>query len=148
MKLVETLDTEFKSALKNKDAEKLSILRLVRSNIKNLEIEKQAEASDEDVVEILQREIKQHNESIEANKTANRAEEIARLEKEVAFLKQYLPEQLSSSELKDVIEDAITDTQAENMSDMGKVMGKVMSQVKGRTTGDAVNQMVRDLLSK
>jgi len=148
MSLVEKLDTDFKEALKSKDVQKLSVMRLVRSNIKNLEISKQAEASDEDVVEILQREIKQHKESIEANEKAGRKDETKRLQKEIDFLDVYLPEQISSDELKDVIEGAIADTQASDMSDMGKVMGKVMSKVKGRATGDEVNQMVRDLLNK
>ncbi|MBU2575992.1 GatB/YqeY domain-containing protein [Patescibacteria group bacterium] len=146
MKLVEKLDNDFKSALKNKDAEKLSIFRLVRSSIKNLEISKHGEASDEDVIEILQREIKQHKESIDANKTAKRKDEVNRLQAEVELLQPYLPEGISSDELKDVVECAIAEIQAVDVSDMGKVMGKVMPQVKGRTTGDEVNQMVRNLL--
>ena len=148
MKLVEQLDNDFKSALKSKDAEKLSILRLVRSSIKNLEIQKQGTASDEDVVEILSREVKQHNESIDANKTAKRDDEVKRLEAEVALLKTYLPEEMSSDELKDVVEGAIAEINAEGMGDMGKVMGKVMPKLKGRADGDEVNQMVKDLLSK
>lgn len=148
MGLVENLDNDFKSSLKNKDAKRTSILRLVRSSIKNLEIEKQAEASDEDVIVILQREIKQHKESIDANIKAGRQEEVARLLEESDFLKTYLPEQLSSDELKDVVELAISETKAEGISDLGKVMGNIMPKVKGRTTGDAVGQMARDLLSK
>jgi len=148
MMLLEKLDADFKDALKNKKAEKLALLRLVRSSIKNLEIAKQAQASDEDVVEILQREIRQHKESIEANEKANRPQEATRLKDEVDFLKLYLPPQLSQSELQDVIEDAIASTQASNMSDIGKVMGKVMPRVKGRASGDEVGQMVRNLLSK
>ena len=147
MGLVEQLDADFKQALKSKDSDKLSILRLVRSSIKNLEISKQAEASDEDVVEILQREIKQHKESIEANEKAERSDEARRLKEEIDILSAYLPEQISSDELKDVIEGAIQDTQASDMKDMGKVMHKVMPQVKGRAAGDEVNQIVRDLLS-
>ena len=101
MNLVEKLDADFKSALKSRDSEKLSILRLVRSNIKNLEITKQGEASDEDVTEILQREIKQHKESIDANQKAQRQEEVERLEKEVAILQAYLPEALSNYKSED-----------------------------------------------
>lgn len=148
MMLLEKLDADFKDALKNKNAEKLALLRLVRSSIKNLEIEKQAQASEEDVVEILQREIRQHKESIEANERAQRPQEAHRLREEVDFLKLYLPAQLSEKELQDVIEDAIASTQASDMSDLGKVMGKVMPKVKGRASGDEVGQMVRNLLSK
>ncbi len=131
MSLAEQLDTDFKEALKGKVAEKLSILRMVRSNIKNLEITKQASASDEDIVEILQREVKQHGESIEANEKAGREEEVKRLQEEVLLLKTYLPPELSNSELKDVVEGAIAEINATTVSDLGKVMGKVMGQVKG-----------------
>ncbi|MBI2636907.1 MAG: GatB/YqeY domain-containing protein [Parcubacteria group bacterium] len=147
MSLLEQLDTDFKRALKAREAERLSVLRLVRSSIKNLEIAKQGNASDEDVVEILQREIKQHKESIAANVLAGRSEEVARLQREVAVLSAYLPKQLSSDELKDVIESVIAETSAEGLSDVGKVMGRVMPQVKGRASGDAVGQMVRELLA-
>jgi len=146
--LCEKMDADFKDALKNKNAEKLSILRLIRSSVKNFEIQKQASASDEDVVEILQREIKQHKESILANEKAGRPEEVKRLQEEIDFLKTYLPKQLSQDELKDVVEGAITETQASGMSDIGKVMGKIMPQVKGRASGDEIGQMVRDILSK
>lgn len=144
--MVEQLDDDFKRALKARDVETLSVLRLVRSSIKNLEIAKQGAASDEDVVEILQREIKQHKESIEANVKAGRDQEVARLEREAELLLKYLPAQLSSNELKDAVLDAIAETNAAGMSDMGKVMGRVMREVKGRATGDAVGQMVRELL--
>ena len=141
------LDTDFKNALKSKDAEKLLVLRMVRSNIKNLEIEKLAPASDEDVVEILQREVKQHKESIDANIKADRKAEVKRLETEVDLLKTYLPTDLTSIELKDEIERAISETKASSVSDLGKVMGNVMAKVKGRASGDEVGQIVRDLLS-
>ena len=144
--LVERLDNDFKAALKAKEANKLSVLRLVRSAIKNLEISKQAAAGDEDIIAILQREIKQHKETIESLKKANRGADIAGQEAEVALLQTYLPPALSLDELKDVVTKAIGLTGASSISDMGKVMGQVMSQVKGRATGDEVGQMVRDLL--
>ena len=95
MSLATQLDDDFKKAIKHRDAEKLSILRLIRSAIKNLEIQKQGQASEEDVVEILQREIKQHKESIEAFEKAERKEEVQRLKQESEFLQTYLPGQLS-----------------------------------------------------
>lgn len=147
MSLVERLDNDFKSALKAKEADKLSILRLVRSAIKNLEISKQAAAGDEDVIAILQREIKQHKETIDGFKKAGRSEDVVKQEAEVSLLRAYLPPALSLDELKDVVAKAIDSTGASSLSDLGKVMGQVMSQVKGRATGDEVGQMVRDLLS-
>ena len=148
MDLAEKLDQDFKDALKNKDASRLSIMRLVRSAIKNFEIAKQGKASDEDIVEILQREIKQHKETIAALESAGRSEDLKKQEAEVALLKTYLPAQLSPGELKDFVEEAISSTAAAGISDLGKVMGAVMPRVKGRATGDVVGQMARELLSK
>jgi len=147
MSLLEKLDNDFKEALKAKNADKLSILRLVRSAIKNLEISKLSGASDEDVIELLQREIKQHRETIEGLKRANRPEEVGRQEAEIALLQTYLPPQLSADELKDVVEKTIETIGASGLGDIGKVMGSIMPQVKGRATGDEVGQLVRELLS-
>jgi len=146
--LSEQLDTDFKQALKSRDAETLSVLRLVRSGIKNFEIEKHGIASDEDIIAILQREIKQHKESIEANEKAGRPGEVARLQKEAVFLSAYLPAPLTSEELKDVVKSVLEETGAESLADIGKVMGRVMPQVKGRASGDEVGQMVRELLGR
>lgn len=148
MSLTERLDNDFKEALRTKDADKLSLLRLVRSAVKNLEINKQASASDEDIIEILQREIKQHKETIDSLKKAGRSEAVEKQELEVTLLKSYLPPALSVDELKDVISQAISSTAATGMADIGKVMGFVMPKVKGRATGDEVGQMVRELLEK
>jgi uncharacterized protein len=148
MSLVETLDADFKAALRAKDQEKLSLLRLVRSAVKNLEITKQGAASDEDVVEIIQREVKQHKESIEANENAKRPEEVARLQKEVEMLASYLPEQLSGDQIKDIISGTIEETNARGVSEFGKVMGAVMPKLAGKASGDVVGQMVKELLEK
>lgn len=146
MSLLEKLDNDFKEALKAKNVDKLSVLRLVRSAIKNLEISKQAGASDEDVIELVQREIKQHRETVAGFKQAKRPEEAAKQEAEIVLLQSYLPPALSTAELKDVIEKAIETIGAQGLGDMGKVMGSVMPQVRGRAAGDVVGQMVRELL--
>lgn len=147
MALAEKLDNDFKQALRAHDAARLSLLRLVRSAVKNLEIAKQAAASDDDIIEIIQREIKQHKETKEGFVKAGRGEEAASQDAEIEILKTYLPPALSSDELKDVIAQAIESTQASGISDLGKVMGAVMPQVRGRAAGDEVGQMVRDLLA-
>lgn len=146
MSLLEKLDNDFKEALKTKNAEKLSVLRLVRSAVKNLEIAKQAGASDEDAVELIQREIKQHRETAAGFKRASRPEEVAKQEAEIALLQSYLPPQLSSDELKDVVAKTIESVGAQGLGDIGKVMGSIMPQVKGRAAGDEVGQMVREML--
>lgn len=148
MSLNEKLDADFKDALRAKDADKLSLLRLVRSAIKNLEIAKLSAASDEDVVAILQREIKQHRETITGFTKAGRPNEAAKQELEIDLLKSYLPAGLSADELKDVVVQAISTTQAQGVGDLGRVMGAVMPLIRGRATGDEVGQMARELLQK
>lgn len=147
MALAERLDTDFKAALKAKDQARLSILRLVRSAVKNVEIAQHGAASDEDIIPILQREIKQHRETIESLKAAGREAGVGEQEAEIQVLQSYLPAQLSEGELRDAVTQAIEETHAHSMADMGKVMGAVMPKVKGRATGDAVGQMVREILS-
>ncbi len=142
------MDTDFKDALRAKDADKLGLLRLVRSAVKNLEIARQAAASEEDIVAILQREIKQHRETASGFRAALRPAEAARQEAEITILESYLPPRLSPAELEDVVAKAIAATAAQSLKDLGKVMGAVMPQVKGRTTGDEVGQMVREMLEK
>lgn len=148
MALALRLDDDFKSALKLQDHARLSILRLVRSSIKNVEIAHRAAASDEDIIAILQREIKQHRETIDALRAAGRESDVAAQEAEVKILQSYLPPQLSSGELRDAVTRAIAETQADSLKDVGKVMGAVMPKVAGRATGDEVGQMVRELLGK
>jgi len=146
MSIVLQLDTDFKEALKSKQEARLSILRLVRSAVKNIEIEKHGPASDEDAIAVLQREIKQHKESIEAFEKAGREAEVTRLRTEMELLEKYLPPKLSDDELKDAIDNAIAESGATSVADMGKVMGAVMPKVKGRATGDEVGAMVRTIL--
>lgn len=148
MSLSEKLDADFKAAQKGREAEKLSLLRLVRSAIKNLEIAKQAAASDEDIIALIQREIKQHRETIAGLASAGRTKDIARQETEVAWLQSYLPPALTDAELKGLVEQAIVDTAAGGPADLGKVMGAVMPQVRGRVNGEAVGQMARELLAE
>ncbi len=148
MALAERLDNDFKAALKAKEHARLSILRLVRSAVKNVEIEKHGPASDEDIIAILQREIKQHRETIDALRAAGRESEVVAQEAEIATLQSYLPPQLSSGELRDAVARAIAETNADSLKDVGKVMGAVMPKVAGRAAGDEVGQMVREILGE
>lgn len=143
----EKLDNDFKAVQKARAAEKLSLLRLVRSAVKNLEIAKGAAASDEDIIALIQREIKQHRETIVGFAAAGRTDDIDRQEAEIAWLQAYLPPALTDVELKELVEQAIADTGAQGPGDIGKVMGAVMPQVRGRAAGDTVGQIVRELLA-
>jgi len=148
MNVIEQFDSDFKEALKAKDHARLSILRLVRSALQNAEINKRGDISDQEVIEVIQREIKQHHESVDAFNKANRPDDVARLTSEIRVLEKYLPPQLSEDDLRNVVAAAISETGAASLSDMGKVMGSIMPKVAGRTTGDKVGAMVRSVLGK
>jgi len=148
MSLVNQIDIDFKSALKNKEVEKLSTLRLLKSAIKNYEIEQKNEVGDDDVIKIIQREIKQRKDSIESFSTSGRQGLADKEEKEMEILQKYMPEQLPDDELEKIIETAISEIGATSLVDMGKVMGKVMPQIAGRADGNHVSSKVREVLSR
>jgi len=148
MALIEQIENDFKDALKNKEAEKLSVLRMLKSSIKNFEIGEQKTATDDDAIRLIQREIKQRKDSIESYTSGGRAELAEKERGEAEILKKYLPQQLSSEEIVKIIEAAISEVGATTPADMGKVMGRVMSQVAGRADGSQVSTKVKELLSK
>lgn len=146
MSLKEELLTDMKEAMKEGDKQKLSVIRMARAAIKNMEIEDRKDLSDEEVIEVLAKEVKQRRESIEEYKKAGQEETVKDLKKEIEILNKYLPEQLSKEELVDLVEETIEEVGADDMSDMGKVMGAIMPKVKGRADGSEVNKLVRDRL--
>ncbi|MCL4418756.1 GatB/YqeY domain-containing protein [Patescibacteria group bacterium] len=141
---------ELTQAMLAKDEIKVSVLRMVLSAINYYEIGKGGagyEASDEDVLSVIQKEAKQHNDSIEQFNNAGRQDLVDKETKELEVLKKYLPEQLSETEIKKLVEDAISQTGAKTITDMGKVMGALMPKVKGKVDGSLVNRIVRESLT-
>jgi len=106
----------------------------------------QAGLSDADITGVIAREIKQRKESIEAFKAGNRSELAAKEETEMAILQGYMPQQMSRTEITDLVKRAIAETGAQGPRDKGKVMGRLMSQVRGKADGNEVNAVVNDLL--
>ncbi len=150
MSLKEKLTEDMKQAMKDKEAGKLrlSVIRMVRSSIKNVEIDHKKELSDDEVLEVLAKEVKMRRDSLEEFKKANRPDLVATLEQEISILTQYLPEQLSEAEVRKLAEEAVAATQAASPKEMGKVMAVLMPKVKGRADGKRVNSIVRELLNK
>lgn len=146
MSLIQQLDQDMKTAMKQKDKEKLSTIRMVRAAIKKLEIDKRHELSEEDVLEVLVREIKQRKDSFNEYEKAGR-NDLAQKEKlEIEILSNYLPAQLDEEELHQIVADAIALSGATSKKEMGKVMGAVLPLVKGRADSKLVNQLVQRLL--
>ncbi len=137
-----------KRAMRAKDKEKLSVIRMVKASLQNEAINLGVdELSQADELTILARELKQRNESYEEFKAAGRDDLCEKLSKEIDILSVYMPEQLSEAELEEVILDAIADLQVTSKKDFGKVMGNVMPKVKGKADGSLVQKLVQKNLN-
>lgn len=142
------LQAALKEAMVNKDIVRRDVIRMALSAIKQVEIDTRKDVAPEDVVGILQKEIKARRESMEEKLKFGRMEDANSDKTEVAILEGFLPEQLSREEIAALVQEAITKTGATTQKDMGKIMGVLMPQVKGKADGSLVNQVVRELLSK
>ena len=150
MSLKERLTEDMKQAMKEKESGKfrLSVIRMVRANIKNVEIDRKQELSEDEVLDVLAREVKMRRDSMEEFKKANRLDLVESLEQEIAILMGYLPEQLTEAEVRTLVESAVAETQAVSPKEMGKVMAVLMPTVKGRADGKLVNTIVREMLNQ
>ncbi|GFR37406.1 hypothetical protein PRECH8_07020 [Insulibacter thermoxylanivorax] len=146
MNLTERLNEDMKQAMKNKDKFRLSVIRMIRSSIKNLEIEQKRTLDDGEVLDILQREVKQRKDSLQEFTKAGRDDLAADVQAEVNIISEYLPEQMTEEEIKAVVQQTIQEVGASSKADMGKVMGALMPKVKGRADGRLVNQIVQQFL--
>jgi hypothetical protein len=137
-----------KVAMKAKEEGKvrLSVIRLARAAIKNAEIDKKIEFSDEQVIEVLAREMKQRRDALEEFNKANRPEMVKALEEEMVVLMDYLPQQLSEGEIRQLVQETVATIGAQGPKDLGKVMGALSPKTKGRADGKLVNQVVREML--
>lgn len=148
MSIKDQLTADMKQAMKDREAGKLrlSVIRMVRANIKNVEINDKKELTDDEVLAVLMKEVKMRQDSVEEFQKAGRDELVAQAKEEIAILKKYLPEALSDDELKAIVAEVIVAVGATSPKDMGKVMSAVMAKTKGRADGKRINVMVRELL--
>jgi len=143
MSLKDTINDAVKAAMKAKEKEKTATLRLITAAIKQIEVDERRELSDDDVIAVLTKMLKQRRESIEQFIKGNR-EDLADVEKaELEIIQVYLPEQLSEEEIDELIEKAIADTGAETIKDMGKVMGILKPQLQGRAEMGPVSGKIK-----
>lgn len=150
MSLKDRLSEDMKQAMRDREAGKLklSVIRMVRAAIKNVEIDQKKELSEEEVLDVLAKEAKMRRDSLEEFKKANRLDLVESLEQEIEILLTYLPQQLNESEVRALVSEAISAVNAAGAKDMGKVMAALMPKVKGRADGKMVNSIVRDMLNK
>jgi uncharacterized protein YqeY len=144
--LIQRFDDELKVALKASNKIKVSVLRMAKAAVKNKQIEKGGELTEDEVVAVLSSMVKQRRESVEQFAKAQRADLAAKEEEEIAILQTYLPQQLSHQELDRIILDALRESGAKNVQDIGKVMRILMPRIKGAADGKYVNQRVRELI--
>jgi uncharacterized protein len=146
MSLSDRLNEDMKQAMKSQDKFKLSVIRMVRSTIKNSEIDLKRALDDNEVLDVLTREIKQRKDSLQEFAKAGREDLAENLRAELVILAEYMPQQLSEEEVKAIVQQTIQQIGASSKADMGKVMTALMPQVKGRADGKLINQLVQQLL--
>lgn len=146
MSLKEKLAEDLKSSMKNKDTVRKNTVQLVRTAILQVEKDKKITLEDEDIIEVIAKQLKQRKDSLPEYEKSGREDLISELKREMEVLMEYLPEQLTEDELRPIVEAAVKSTGASSMKDMGKVMAAVMPQVKGRADGRAINAIAKGLL--
>jgi uncharacterized protein YqeY len=135
------------AAMKARDKAKVAALRMVNAEIKRVEVDERRELSDEDVLTILNRIIKQRRDALSQYQDANRQDLAEQEQFEIALILEFLPEPLEASELEDIITAAIVEADAHSMKDMGKVMALVKAQVAGRADMSVVSSTVKAQLA-
>ena len=147
MTLKEQLENAMKQAMKARDDLRLSAVRMVRSMVKNREIEQKHELDDQGVIEVISTLAKQRRESIRLYQEGNRQDLVDKEEAELAVLLGFLPAQLSTDEISELVTKVIADTGAQGVKDMGKVMKALSPLTTGRADGKTVSETVKRLLS-
>src|SRR5919201_6048320 len=147
MTLIARMEAELKEAMLARETERRDALRLLLNSLKAAEKELQRPLSDEEELQVLQRERKRRVEAAEAFRGGGRDEQAAAEERELAVLEEFMPEPLGDDELERIVDDAIAENGATSLRDLGRVMADVMPQVAGRADGSYVSQLVREKLA-
>jgi uncharacterized protein YqeY len=143
MSLNEKLQEDLKSSMRNKDAVKKSVVTLIRASIKQYEVDNRVELSDDEIIDLIAKQLKQRRDSLVEFKKANRDDLVSETESEIEVLKEYLPQQLSEEELNEIVIATISEVEATSMKDMGKIMSAIKPKVKGRADGKLINELVK-----
>lgn len=146
--LKQKLTDDLKQAMKGGDTVSRSVIRLLMASVQNAEIAKRTTLDDVDILGIIAKEVRQHQESIESFKQGNRQDLVAKEEVEMVLLQGYLPRQMTREEIVEAARRVIGEVGAQGLGDKGKVMPKVIAQLKGRADGREINEVVTELLQK
>ncbi|MDR4888993.1 GatB/YqeY domain-containing protein [Fredinandcohnia sp. QZ13] len=148
MSLLERLNNDMKTAMKNKEKDRLSVIRMVKAALQNEGIKLgTSELSEEAELTVLTRELKQRKDSLREFSNAGREDLVNKIQTEIEILEVYLPEQLSEEDLVEIVKETVQEVNASSKADMGKVMAAIMPKVKGKADGGLVNKLVQQQLS-
>ena len=141
--LKDRITADMKTAMREKDTERLATIRMLTAAIKQREVDERIELTDDDVIAIVEKLLKQRREAEAQYRAGDRADLADQEASEAALLANYLPEQLDEAEIDQLVDDAVTATGAESMRDMGKVMGMLKPKVAGRTDMSALSAKIK-----
>lgn len=144
--MVEQLKKDMIDAMKNKDKEKLTVIRMVKAAMDQEHIDRKREINDDLLIDVVNKQIKMRKDSIEEFTKGNRSDLAQKTQEEVDILMKYLPEQLSDEEVLKIIDEAFSKIQPSGMKDMGKIMGIVTPEVKGKADMKKVSEIIRGKL--
>ena len=147
MGLEERLVEEMKQAMKSNEKLRLSTIRMIRTSVKNKEIEVRKKLEDEEILRVIQGMLRRSEESVEQFRAGGRMDLVEKETQEMEILKSFLPKSLSQEEILKVIDETIQENQASSLKDLGKVMKSVMSKLAGKADGKLINQLVKERLS-
>ncbi len=142
MSMQDKLMDDLKTSMKTKNKIRKDVITMVRSDVKQREVDERVELTDEDVIEIISKQLKQRKDSIVEFQKGDRQDLVERSEAEIEILLEYLPLQLTEDELDKIVKGTIEEVNAETPKDMGKIMGSIMPKIKGRADGSLVNKLV------
>ncbi len=146
MSLKDRLMDDLKTSMKNRDKIRKDVVTMIRAAIKQKEVDERIELDDEAVIDVISKQVKQKKDAIGDFRKGQRQDLVELTEKEIDILLEYLPQQLTESELDEIVRAAIQEVGANTVKDMGKIMSNVMPKIKGRADGSMVNNIVKQYL--
>ncbi|WP_026584460.1 GatB/YqeY domain-containing protein [Bacillus sp. J33] len=147
MSLLERLNEDMKQAMRNKEKEKLTVIRMIKASLQNEAIKLGEELNEEQELTVLSREVKQRKDSLHEFEKAGREDLVEKIRTELQYVELYMPKQLTEEEVSKIVAETVAETGASSKADMGKVMAAIMPKVKGKADGSLVNKLVQQHLS-
>ncbi|MFD1672183.1 GatB/YqeY domain-containing protein [Agrilactobacillus yilanensis] len=147
MSLLTKLNEDLKTAMKARDKDRLTVIRMLKTGVTNEQIKLGHDLSDQEELAVLSRELKQRKESLEDFTKAGRTDLVDHTKQEIQIVSEYMPQQMTEAEVQALVEATITKVGAKSTKDFGKVMGALMPQVKGKADGGVVNAIVKKALT-